>query len=78
MARKWIQAAKPKKDALSKQLGIPAKKNIPMSLLAKIVNARPGTTISNPTGVGRRRIKVTPLLQRRANMAITLKRMNKR
>lgn len=33
--KKWIQAANLKKGALSKTLGVPEKKNIPMSKLKK-------------------------------------------
>jgi len=38
MAKKrWIQSIKMKKGALSKQLGVPEKKDIPMSKLKKAV-----------------------------------------
>lgn len=35
MAEKWIQKANIKKGALSKKLGVPEEKNIPMSKLKK-------------------------------------------
>ena len=76
--RYWIQSAIKKKGALSRQLGIPIKKNIPISLLEKIRNAKIGSTITNPTKTGKRRIKVTRLLKKRAVLALTLKRLSRR
>ena len=75
--RYWIQSAIKKKGALSRQLGIPIKKNIPISLLERIRNAKIGSTITNPTKTGKRRIKVTRLLKKRAVLALTLKRLRK-
>ena len=75
--RYWIQSAIKKKGALSRQLGIPIEKNIPISLLEKIRNAKIGSTITNPTKTGKRRIKVTRLLKKRAVLALTLKRLRK-
>ena len=75
--RYWIQRAIKKPGALSRQLGIPIKKNIPISLLKKIRNAKIGSTITNPTKTGKRRIKVTRLLKKRAVLALTLKRLRK-
>jgi len=75
--RYWIQKAVKKPGALSRQLGIPIKKNIPISLLKKIRNAKIGSTITNPTKTGKRRIKVTRLLKKRAVLALTLKRLRK-
>jgi len=40
MAKKWIQAAIKKPGALSKQMGIPEKKNIPMGKLKKAAKAK--------------------------------------
>lgn len=77
----WIPRKKTdglKKGALSRQLGIPEEKNIPMTLLNKIARTKIGETISNPTKTGRRRIKVTNLLKKRAVLARTLKRLHKR
>ncbi len=76
--RYWIQRAIKKPGALSRQLGIPVEKNIPKKLLLKIKRAKVGTTIRNPTKVGKRRIKVTRLLKRRAVLALTLKKLAKR
>lgn len=77
MVRKsrFIQKAHLKKGALSRQLGIAEKKDIPMTLLNKIVRAKAGDTITNPTRTGKRRIHVTRLLERRAILARTLKRL---
>ena len=75
--RYWIQSAIKKPGALSRQLGIPIKKNIPISLLKKIRNAKIGSTITYPTKTGKRRIKVTRLLKKRAVLALTLKRLRK-
>ena len=76
--RKWIAKAKIKKGALSKQLGIPEKKNIPKTLLLKIKGAKTGTTIKNPTAKGKKNIPVTPKLKKRANLALTLKKISKK
>lgn len=67
-----------KKGALSRQLGIMQKDNIPMTLLDKIISARAGDTITNPTLMGKRRIKVTRLLERRAILARNLKNIRRR
>jgi len=75
--RKWIPRNM-KKGALSRQLGIPEKENIPVTLLKKIKNAKVGSTITNPTKTGKRKIKVTRKLKRRAVIALTLKRLSKR
>lgn len=74
MVRRFIKKAIKRPGALSRQLKIPIKKNIPMTLLNKIVKAKAGQTIRNPTKIGKRRIKVTRLLERRAILARTLKR----
>ena len=76
--KRWIQKAGIKKGALSRQLNIPIEKDIPMRLLDKIVRAKAGETITNPSKLGKRRIKVTHLLERRAILARNLKRMKRR
>jgi len=58
---------RPVKTSLSKQIGISLKSDIPVTLLNKIISAKIGDTITNPTKTGKRRIKVTLLLKRRAN-----------
>jgi len=75
---KWIQKAGIKKGALSRQLDIPIEKDIPMRLLDKIVRAKAGDVITNPSKLGKRRIKVTHLLERRAILERNLKRMKRR
>ena len=77
MGEKWLPGAIKKPGALSRQLGIPEEENIPKTLLQKIKNAEIGETIKNPTKKGKRRIKVTRLLKRRAVLALTLKSIKK-
>ncbi len=77
MVEKFIQKANPKKGALSRQLGIPIKKNIPIVLLNKILSAKVGQKIKNPTKSGKRIIPVTRLLKRRSVFARTLKSFKK-
>ena len=74
----WIQRAIKKPGALSRQLGIPVEKDIPVRLLEKIRKAKIGSRIRNPTKTGKRIIKVTRLLKKRAVLALTLKRIAKR
>lgn len=76
--KKFLKKIGIKKGALSKQLGIPEKDNIPMTLLNKIIAAKAGDTIKNPTMSGHRRIKVTRLLERRAILARNLKNLPRR
>ena len=75
MVYKWIQKAKMKKGVFSKQLGIPEKKIIPITLLKKILSAKPGDIIKNPSKLGKQKIKVTMLLKKRANMVLNLKKI---
>jgi len=74
MAKKFIKKAKLKPGALSRQLGIPEKDNIPFTLLEKIKKAEIGKTIKNPTKSGKREIKVTKKLKKRVVLALTMKR----
>lgn len=62
-----------KKGKLSNQLNIPERKDIPLTLLRKIKNAKLNTYISNPTKSGKKRIKVTKLLKQRAVFAFNSK-----
>ena len=73
----WIQEATGKKGSLSRQMGIPEKDNIPITLLEKIRIAKIGSKIKNPTKCGKKEYKVTRLLKRRAVMALNLKRLKK-
>jgi len=78
MMFKWIQKIRLKKGVLHKALGIPKDKNIPISLLNKIIAAKPGDTITNPSKLGKKRIKVTHILEKRANLAKNLKNISKK
>ena len=78
MKKKFIKKIGIKKGALSRQLRIPEEENIPMSLLNKIISAKAGQTITNPTKTGKKRIKVTRLLERRAILSRTLKKLPRR
>ena len=44
MAEKWIQKAHIKKGALSKKLGVPEEKNIPVAKLKKAAHSKNPTT----------------------------------
>lgn len=77
MIKKWIQKALEKPGTLHKQLGIDKKDKIPRALLKKIMNANKNATITNPTKKGKRKIKATPLLKKRANLALNLKNIKK-
>lgn len=73
---KWIQKIHMKKGTLHRQLGISEDKKIPLSLLNKIISASPGEVITNPSKVGRKKIKVTRVLEKRANLARNLKNIS--
>ena len=73
MAKKWIQKTGLKKGALSRQLGIPEKDDIPVTLLKAIMKAPIGEKVKNPTKSGKRTFMVTVKLKRRARLAMTLK-----
>ena len=77
MVRKWIQKAVHRPGKLHSDLGISEDKKIPMTLLNAIVRAKAGETITNPTRVGRKRIKVTRKVKQRAILARNLKRIKK-
>ena len=76
MAKKlWIQNAvgKHKRGTLHRQLGVPTDKKIPKSLLSRIKHSPLGKTVKNPTHTGKRKVKVTGLLKKRAVLAHTLR-----
>lgn len=75
---RFIQTLNLKKGSLSKQLKIPEHENIPMPLLDKIISAKAGQTIRNPTSSGKRFIKVTKLIERRSILARNLKNLPRR
>ena len=72
MARKkpkWIQQAVTnvtKKGALHRQLGYPQTDTLPLGLLKEIRDARPGNHVRGHT--------VTPLLKKRVNFALNIRR----
>tara|TARA_Y100000310_G_scaffold290626_1_gene317974 strand:- start:721 stop:948 length:228 start_codon:yes stop_codon:yes gene_type:complete len=74
---KWIQKAITRPGTLHRQLEISKDKKIPMSLLNKIISAKAGDMIKNPTPIGKKKIKVTRKLERKAILARNLKRMKK-
>lgn len=76
MVKKWIQKARPKKGALSRQLGISEDKNIPTEML-KYIRDAPVNTWFDKTHfmyAHPKRIKVTPLLKKRANFALNVRK----
>lgn len=70
---KFIAKANLKKGALRSQLQIPTNKLIPMSLIEKVSRSKVGKTITNPSLIGKKTIKVTKLLKKRSILARTLK-----
>jgi len=66
MANDWIQKAKAKPGALHRQLGIDPKKPIPTPLLNRVKKAPIGTQV--------RGTSVTPLLKRRVNFALNMRK----
>ena len=76
MTRFWIQKAISRPGKLHAELGIPRKEKIPMKLLNIIIKAKAGDTIKNPTTKGKKLIKVTRGIERRAILARNLKRLH--
>lgn len=76
MGRKyWAgEAMGSKPGALHQQLCIPQDAKIPVTLMRTILAAETGDTIRNPTKVGKPRYRVTTLMQRRVNPALTARR----
>jgi hypothetical protein len=72
---RFMQDIEGKKGALRAQLRIPKSKTIPCTFLQKIRKTELGKTIKNPTQIGVDEIKVTPLLKKRAVLALTYKRV---
>ena len=66
MANRWIQNAAPKKGALHKQLGYPESERIPVPVLQRIRLMPLGGHIHGHT--------VTPLMKKRANFALNVRR----
>lgn len=75
----WMQKAlRRKPGALHRQLGIPRDTKIPVTLMRRILAADTGDVVKNPAKVGKRRYKVTTLMQRRVNPVLTVKRFRLR
>jgi hypothetical protein len=56
-------------DPLRRQLGISERKKVPVTLAQKISKTPAGKTVRNPTKSGKKSIKVTPLMKKRAVLA---------
>ena len=78
MVVKWISKLHLKKGVLHRQLGISPDDKIPVQLLNKIISAKAGETIKNPTSKGHKKIKVTRQIERRAILARNLKNISKK
>jgi len=82
MAKYWIQEAIKKRGALERffalKLGIPKSARIPTKLLKKIVAAKAGQRVELKYRNRRARVTVTPTLERRAILALTLRKLRKR
>jgi len=76
--KKWIQKINLKKGRLHKLLGINQDEKIPSSLINKIMKAEVGDTIKNPSKKGKRKIKVTGLLKKKANLARNLSKIKRK
>lgn len=75
---KWVgKVFSRKPGALHRQLSISQDTRIPKTLLVTILNADTGDVIKNPTKVGRRRYRVTTLMQRRVNPVLTARRFRR-
>jgi len=77
MIKRWIQKAINRPGKLHTDLGIPKQKKIPIKLLNKIVKAKAGQKIANPTSVGKKKILVTRKIEQRAILARNLKQLRK-
>ena len=73
--RRWIQkAVDPKKrGSLHRQLGFPRCEMIPGDLLRAVKTAEPGQVVR----ASGKRVRITKLMKKRANLAVTLRRMKK-
>jgi len=74
----FIKEAIKKPGSLKRTLEIPREERIPKELLNKIIRAKAGETITNPTKTGKRRVKVTRLVERRAILARNLRSINEK
>lgn len=78
MVKKWIQQAIRRPGSLHKDLEIPKETKIPATLLDKIISAKAGDTITNPTKTGKKRILVTRKIEQRAILVRNLNNMRRK
>ncbi len=77
MVKRWIQRAIHRPGKLHFDLGISKGKKIPMGLLDKIIKAKAGQRITNPTSIGKKKILVTRKIEQRAILARNLKKLKR-
>jgi hypothetical protein len=68
---KWIQDIEMKKGGLKKMLGYGKDEDIPDGIIEEIIKEKVGSEIE----VKGEKIKITPLMKKRANLARTLKKI---
>ena len=73
MAKNFIQNAIKKPGSLRKQLGVKKGKKIKKSLLNEIMKDKVGKKVRS----GKKSVRVTPKLKKRANLAKTLRSFKK-
>jgi hypothetical protein len=79
MKKKWIASAiSGNEGKLHSQLEISKSQKIPKTLLQSIVKAKAGETVHNPTAIGKKRIRVTRLLEQRSQFALNVGYKNKK
>jgi len=73
--RRWIQKAVDprKKGSLHRQLGVSKGKKIPRELLTAVQRAEVGRVVR----AGGKRIRVTRLMKKRVNLAVTLRKVRR-
>jgi hypothetical protein len=72
---RWIQGAvnPRKRGSLHRQLGVPKGEKIPKDLLNAVKAAEPGRVVR----AGGKRVRVTRLMKKRANLAVTLRKVRR-
>jgi hypothetical protein len=77
MAKKyWMSRMKIHGGSLHDYLGVPKDEKIPCGFLDEIDSTKIGEIANNPTGVGKKKIRVTNKLKKEAVLAKTLKRIH--
>lgn len=78
MKEMWMQEAfkNAGKGVFHRQLGVPVKEKIPLTLLEAIRNTEIGMIARNPTKIGKRYINVTVLVKKRAVALLNADRAN--